>query len=243
MRLISESLPTLFSKIEGVDWSPATVEKHNKDCNSIYNKVTLCHSGKLPFIDNEFDIAISMENLEHLYANQSIFAIKEMARIAKYILITTPIPPDCINFSWVYPELVEAVNDAIPLTERDFICLESAVHKSTIFPPSMEKAGFSNEIEAHGIYFGESGKINIDLIECVGMEQDDITIYAKGKNSLDAVDFKDLYVKVLAKSARLHQTIVEHRLYTPPKLGLKLKQGIKSIPYAVYKRLAKTAKL
>lgn len=226
MRLIAKSLPNLFSNIEGIDWSPATVEKHNSDPQTIYDRVTLCHSGELPFKDKEFDVALSMENLEHLYSNESIAAIKEMTRIAKYVVITTPIPHDCIHLRWLYGELIEAINDPIPLTERDFTCLESAVHKSTIFPASMKKAGFSIEAKSHGIYFGESKNIDPQFIECVGMEPEDIAAHrAKNESGAD-FDLKWIYVATLGKSLKLNDTIAQHPLYTPSAIT-KLKRWIR----------------
>jgi ubiquinone/menaquinone biosynthesis C-methylase UbiE len=212
MQLIADSLPCRFSKIEGIDWSPATIETHLANSKSIYTKVKLCDSTQLPYADKTFDIALSMENLEHLYENRAIAAIKEMARIAKYLVITTPLPFDCINFNWLYPELVEAIRDTVPLSHRDFICLESAVHKSTLFPSSLQEAGF--EIYAnfhgpyfHGLYFGQTEVIDVSKIQCIGIPEYPM---------IDEGGYSMLYIQLLANSVVLHKDIVAHPLYSEP---------------------------
>lgn len=206
MRSIVEASPNLFSRVCGIDWSPATVEHHNNDPDSVYSEVRSSDSAKLPFSDTEFDIALSMENLEHLYDDGALSALAEMKRVAKYVVITTPLPAKCINFNWIYPEIVEAINDPIPLSLRDFVCLESAVHKSTIFPQSMVDAGFTLNSSQHGIYFGESKNLDLDRVQALGISpvHDDCE-----------KDYKWRYVSTLAKAAELHQKIVDHPLYRP----------------------------
>ncbi len=187
-----------------------------------------------PYKDKQFDIALSMENLEHLYSTQSISAIREMTRIENYVIITTPVPPECVCDGNVYLELIEAINDAVPLTERDFTCLESAIHKSTIFPISMDKAGFSVESNSHGLYFGSSKNIKIELIECVGMEPVDIGLH-KAKIVFNSdFDYKWVYVNTLAKSPMLKETIKSHPLYRATPFGPRLVRKIRSILYNAY---------
>lgn len=119
MALIKERCPGAFGYVAGVDWSPATVQRHNSSEDPIYDEVVLCSSDRLPHEGKRFDLALSMENLEHLYEQDSVSAISEMMRVAKFIVISTPPPSDCINFRWLYPELVEAVLDDVPLTGHD----------------------------------------------------------------------------------------------------------------------------
>ena len=128
------------AKFIGVDFSPATVDYLNKE--KIFDEVYLCSSDKLPLKDKGCDISLSMENLEHLYIDQVYNALLELIRISNYIIITTPAPEYCMNLNWIIPEIKEAEQDDIPLSEYDYICLESAVHKSTIYPESMKKCGF-----------------------------------------------------------------------------------------------------
>lgn len=209
MRLIKEALPGLFARVEGIDWSPATVAKHQNDCDSVYDKVTLCGSDKLPCLDKDFDFALSMENLEHLYGDRSVGAIVEMTRVARRVIVTTPLPLDCINFAWIYPEIVEAILDDVPLSEHDFICLESAVHKSTVFPDSMVEAGFTLVSKGHGFYFGQSEGINASLIKCVGIDQS--SVYAASESEVPSL--KARYLKLLAHSADLHKLILSSPFY------------------------------
>lgn len=217
MSLIKNELPTLFSDIQGVDWSPATVEFHQQDPGSPYNAVQLCHSKKLPFADGQFDIALSMENLEHLYGNDSIDAIRELARIARYVLISTPLPHDCINFNWIYPEVIEAILDPIPLTRHDYSCLESAVHKSTLYQKSMTDAGFTVYPSTHGFYFARSADILVDAIEAEGICHVSAETFARNFPDQDSVDYKNLYIQLLAQSADLDRRIRSNRLFMEPQ--------------------------
>ncbi|MBH1986260.1 MAG: methyltransferase domain-containing protein [Burkholderiales bacterium] len=204
MRLIKDALPGLFARVEGIDWSPATVAKHQNDQHSVYDKVTLCGSDKLPCLDQDFDFALSMENLEHLYGDRSIGAISEMMRVARRLIVTTPLPSECINFAWIYPEIVEAILDDVPLSEHDFICLESAVHKSTVFPSSMVDAGFTHLPKGHGYYCGNSSAIDVSLIKCVGV--DERAVYAV--DAFENSSLKTRYLKLLAHSVELHKSIL-----------------------------------
>jgi hypothetical protein len=171
----------------------------------IYTEVSLCDSSKLPFKDNAFDIALSMENLEHLYGSCCLSSLNELKRIAKHIIITTPLPADVINFSFLYQEIIDAVLDEVPLAYNDYICLESAVHKSVIYPKSMINAGFLLESRKHGIYYGRSELLKLDLIKYDAIEHS------------DNENYKYKYINLLAKSASLHTQIVNHEFYEIPE--------------------------
>ena len=136
------------AKFIGVDFSPATIDYLNKE--KIFDEVYLCSSDKLPLKDKSCDVSLSMENLEHLYIDQVYNALSELIRISDYIIITTPAPEYCMNLNWIIPEIEEAEQDDIPLSEYYYICLESSVHKSTIYPESMKKCGF--EIRSYNKY-------------------------------------------------------------------------------------------
>jgi ubiquinone/menaquinone biosynthesis C-methylase UbiE len=211
MALIKERCPGCFGYVAGVDWSPATVNKHNSADDAIYNEVVLCSSDRLPYEAQKFDLALSMENLEHLYEQDSIRAISEMMRVAKYIVISTPPPSDCINFRWLYPELVQAVLDDVPLTSHDFICMESAVHKSTIFPASMRDAGFDCFCDQFACYYiGESSRLDVSKVECVGMPR---PTQMPLTQATGVEDHNWRYVQVLAHSAHLQEAILDHPLF------------------------------
>ena len=222
MAYIIEKIPNSFNTIHGIDWSPATIDLHKKNTSSVYNEVRLCDSSKLPYNDNEFDIALSMENLEHLYGNGAVSSLNELKRIARHVIITTPLPSDVINLPWISKELAEAELDQIPLSSHDYICLESAVHKSTLFPKSMINAGFSLESNSHGIYFGISKQLKINDVAFVAIEQ----LIDKNYTSL-----KDKYLALLAKSAALHMQIIKHPLYDEPPITTKarIQKAIASI--------------
>jgi ubiquinone/menaquinone biosynthesis C-methylase UbiE len=204
MKLISELMPDAFVSIHGVDWSPATVEFHRAASKSVYSEIQLCDSSRLPYGDNEFDIALSMENLEHLYSDGCIKSLEELRRISKCLVVTTPLPAEVINFGWIYPELVEATLDQVALTNHDYICLESAVHKSTVFPKSMLDAGFSIESDAHGIYFGVSKNLDVGRVAYVAIEPERDEVFD---------NYKQKYLWLLAKSAQLQSEIASHNLY------------------------------
>jgi 2-polyprenyl-3-methyl-5-hydroxy-6-metoxy-1,4-benzoquinol methylase len=216
MKIIADSLPSLFSRIEGIDWSPATVAKHHADAASIYAQVKLCNSKSLPYEGGSFDVALSMENLEHLYGHDSIDAIREMARVAKTVIITTPLPRTCIHLDWLRGELAEAVLDVVPLSRHDYVCLESTVHKSTIFPRSMleagfvafkSKAGFTSE---HGMYFANSQDIRFDAIRVLGIDEHQLDEYLPCASAESLGDYKQRYLALLAKSIKLRDEIARH---------------------------------
>lgn len=219
MKLIDELLPNTFITIHGIDWSPATVNLHKNNPSSIYDEIRLCDSSMLPYPDNEFDIALSMENLEHLYSDGCIRSLEEMKRISKHLVVTTPLPSDVINFRWIYPELEAATKDETPLTDYDFVCLESAVHKSTIYPKSMLQAGFSIKYATHGIYFGKSEELEIEQISYVAIDSADDKVFRTNKEK---------YIWLLTKSAELHAKITSHHLYTiPPTSARTLIRALK----------------
>ena len=193
MRRIRAHLPDSFTRVEGIDWSPATV-KHHLD-TGIYDKVTLADSGALPFADQAFDVALSMENLEHLYDDVAVHAIGELTRVARLIVITVPVPRLVVNTAWLQQEMNEARHDPLPLPADQFQCLESAVHKSSLSPASMVAAGFTRvpSQPEHGHYFGLSSQIDVSRIECLGMSPVPV----------DGDDQRGRYVRLLQSSLEL----------------------------------------
>jgi ubiquinone/menaquinone biosynthesis C-methylase UbiE len=202
-----------YKKTTGLDWSPATVKMHSS--TDIYDDVKLADSSALPFEDKQFDLSISMENLEHLYGNLSVESLKEMARVSNYIVISTPLPHQVINFSFLKDELLAANLDKLPLTLHDYVCLESAIHKSTLFPSSLTDAGFVRLESNHGVYFGESRKIDFEKIISLGIEDDENEL-----DSLSPEDLKKRYIDLLVKSASLHDRIVSHDAFSFEKSAL-----------------------
>lgn len=189
-------------KFIGIDFSKATID-YIKNKN-IFNEVYWVNSETLPIKDKSTDIAISMENLEHLYYEEVINAIKELKRTSSYIIITTPVPSRVINNTWLNKELKEAVKDTIPLTENDYYSLESCIHKSVVFPESLIDAGFQ-QIKKYGTesecYYGESDNINISKIKLIGIKKCDII-----KNC----EFKNKYIDLLNRSLALNYAITQN---------------------------------
>lgn len=171
MRRIRERLPQALARVGGVDWSPATVRFHAT--SGIYDEMLPADSAALPAADQSWDVALSMENLEHLYGVQAVAAIRELARVGRSVIITTPLPRDVVNRPWLQGEIAEAEADPLPLPAQQFICLESAVHKSALDPASMAEAGFTlvQTTPAHGHYFAMSSQLQPGRIRCLGIDE------------------------------------------------------------------------
>jgi SAM-dependent methyltransferase len=125
----------------GIDFSPRAV--WYADRYGAYDKVILAESDDIPLGDGEVDVSLSIENLEHLYPDEVVPAIEELARIARReVIITTPWPWDVINRPWLDDELSAAQADPEPLDAEEFHVLAGCVHKSTLLPAQMQAAGF-----------------------------------------------------------------------------------------------------
>ena len=185
------------AKFIGVDFSPATINYLNKE--KIFDEVYLCSSDKLPLNDKSSNISLSMENLEHLYTDQVYNALSELIRISEYVIITTPAPEYCMNLNWLIPEINEAYQDNIPLTEHDYICLESAVHKSTIYPESMKKCGFEiSSFNESMIYHGKTNNIDLNHLLFDGIKRPNLDL-----------NYKDKYLSLLNKCVAFKIKIVD----------------------------------
>jgi len=183
-----------FSKRVGIDWSTKTVELLKTQ--NIIDEVYHCESDRLPFADKQFDIAISIENLEHLYVDAVIPAIEELKRVAEYVILITPLPQDVINQEWLSLEIPAAEQDNDPIDYAEYLILEGTVHKSTVYSESMHEAGFISDggIAGHGCYFGTSDSIDTTKIKYVGLTENILP---------DATDFRQQYIKLLYDSKNL----------------------------------------
>jgi SAM-dependent methyltransferase len=188
-------------KYYGIDFSPKTIEYlKTKD---IFDESILCSSDILPFPDKFCDVAISIENLEHLYEEQVVNALKELVRVSKYVIITTPRPDECMNLEWIPREMNEAENDKIPLTESDYICLESCVHKSIVFPRSMINCGFSAYWTGISmVYYGKSSEINLECLEYIG-------INSQQHNAKKYELLNDKYIALLNECLNINNRILK----------------------------------
>ena len=190
---------------KGLDFSEAT---YNFLQNSkIFDEVFLGYSNILPLQDKCVDLALSMENLEHLFEENVFNAMIELKRISKSIIITTPNATGVIDLKWLNDEIPQAENDNIELSKYDYNCLSSAVHKSTIFPKSLIYCGFkqiSKVHHNHSIFYGISDEINLKKLEYLGIKESEL---------LDTNNYKDKYVDLLYKSRNLFEKIKKHDLY------------------------------
>lgn len=188
-------------KYIGVDFSEATLNYLNG--KNIFDETYLAGADVLPISDNYVDIAISMENLEHLYAEEVIPALRELSRISKYIIITTPTPDRVVNVGWLNKEIAEAATDTIPLSEHDFRCLECCVHKSVITPQSFLDAGFQ-QIKIYGTesecYYIESSNLLLSKIKVKGISRN---------NLFTKCELKNKYIDLLNKSLSLNYILYD----------------------------------
>lgn len=154
----------------GIDFSPATIAY--LQTQPIFHEAHLCSSATLPLATKSTTVSLSMENLEHLYYEDVYDALMEQQRVSEYMIITTPLPTEVMNLSWLMRELPEAMNDDVPLTEHDYTCLESAVHKSIVYPHSMAKCGFQMAWTGLSmVYFGKSSEIDLQHVVYDGIRR------------------------------------------------------------------------
>jgi len=193
-KLLLSQYPTF--KFTGIDWSQITID-YLKQKTSFFNEIIHCKSSNLPFNNKQFSIALCMENLEHLYSNDSIDAFKELKRISDYVIITIPRPEYIVNSHWLNKEISEASNDNIPLSFKDYISLESCVHKTGYYENSLIHAGFKKcdiEHPFNGIYYCNSNSLDISKIRYTGIDSNDL---------LQTSNYKEKYIDLLHKSLNL----------------------------------------
>jgi SAM-dependent methyltransferase len=183
-----------FSKRVGIDWSTNTVDLLKTQ--NIFDEVYHCESNRLPFADKQFDVAMSIENLEHLYADAVIPAIEELCRVATHVVLITPLPHNVINQEWLSKEIPAAEEDPESVDYAEYLVLEGTVHKSTVYPESMHQAGFISDggVDGHGCYFGISNSIDTTKIKYVGLTENALP---------EATDFRQHYIKLLCDSKNL----------------------------------------
>lgn len=71
---------------QGVDFSDIAVKKCLE--NNIQASVANLADGHLEFGDKEFEYAVALDVLEHLYFPENLF--KELGRVSKYVIISVP---------------------------------------------------------------------------------------------------------------------------------------------------------
>ena len=198
-QLFRKSLENI--NIIGLDFSEAVIETIKQ--KNIFNEVFFCNSEKIPLSNKSVDIALSLENLEHLYYEEVINALEELKRISKYVIITTPEEEEVINIPWLTSEIMEAKNDKIPLSEKDFDTLSAAVHKSTIIQRSFIEAGFKKfnynmEWGNRSHMWAKSEDIDLTKIIFTGINKKEI---------FDIINPTERYLYLLNKSLGLNNII------------------------------------
>lgn len=196
-RIIAHCGADMFDKKIGLDWSPSAVARLQD--SELYDQVLLCESSELPFDTEAFDIAISIENVEHLYVDDVVPAIKQMARVATYIIIITPTFTDVINHDWLTRERAAAAVDPEPIDATEYQILEGAVHKSAIVISSMREAGFKLGAGDHGRYMGKSIDIKFPII------------HVEGIRPISADSYETKYQLLLKASQELDQHLIKVR--------------------------------
>jgi ubiquinone/menaquinone biosynthesis C-methylase UbiE len=190
------ALPTA---IVGIDFSPTAVSKSSK--YGAFDEVREASAAQLPAADKEFEVAISIENLEHLYRDEVLSALKELARVSsRQILITTPWPWDVCNVGWLKMELEQAKNDQVFLSASEFRVLEGAVHKSTLFPQQLIDAGFKvltvgGTTGRNGFYEGWVSELDLEKLGNIsGMEHPTMALASSDG------DYRAVYVDLIEKA-------------------------------------------
>jgi SAM-dependent methyltransferase len=197
-KLIKEKFPSF--RMVGVDFSPATVAYLQK--GSVYDAVHLCSSSTLPLATRSGTVSLSMENLEHLYYEDVVNALSEQKRVADYMIITTPLPSEVMNIQWLSREIPDAIRDDIPLTPHDYTCLESAVHKSIVYPHSMGRCGFKMAWTGMSmVYFARSDAIDLQHLEFDGIRRTEFE--ARNFQTL-----KEKYVALLKECLKINGDIL-----------------------------------
>jgi hypothetical protein len=186
----------------GVDSSERAVSYASK--YGAFDEVRHARAFKLPAADKEFETSLSIENIEHLWAEEVLEGMKELVRVAsRQVLITTPWPWDVSNIGWLTQERDQALRDEIPLFAEEFGVLTGAIHKSTISPEQFAAAGFrcltpGGITGPNGLYEGDPTKLDLDQLGAIAGMANPIP-----KVEMDPkADLRGLYLKVLDEAIR-----------------------------------------
>ncbi len=182
-------------RIVGVDFSPRAAEY--AAAYGAYDEVRLASASSIPADDGEFEVALSIENIEHLWGDEVVAGLAELVRVAsRQVIVTTPWPWDVVNRGWTERELAEARDDPVPLGAEEFGMLVGALHKSTLTLEQMEGAGFrcvtpGGVTGPSAIYVGDPSRLDVATISRVD---------AFAPPSLDPApdgDYRATYVQIL----------------------------------------------
>lgn len=201
----------------GVDFSPRAVAYANEF--GAYDRVVLAESSRLPLKDREVDTCISLENLEHLFADEVAGALTEFVRIArKRIIFTTPWPWDVINVPWLTAELAAASADPLPMNETEFRVLAGALHKSTLSPDQLRRAGFDcvglQRRAIHPVYVASPAAVDVSKLGPIkGIHSDALVALLEAGNRTG--DFRESYTQLVRRVLDLRASMPRRPLSWP----------------------------
>jgi SAM-dependent methyltransferase len=158
-------------RIVGVDYSPRAVSYAS--AYGAYDEVRRASAADIPAAEGEFEVALSIENIEHLWAHDVMPGLRELVRVAsRQVIITTPWPWDVVNRGWTERELAEAMADPVAVGAEEFGMLVGALHKSTLTLEQMEAAGFrcvtpGGVTGRSAVYVGEPAHLDLSAITAV----------------------------------------------------------------------------
>ncbi len=120
-----------FSKIDAIEADPETVLQLKQ--MQIYNDIHQISAVKLPFEDNSYDTVLSIECLEHFYAEDLEIAFRELYRVCnKKLIISTPPPLLCSNPEWCKQEIEILKNNDIFINYQQYMTHMYGLHKCSI---------------------------------------------------------------------------------------------------------------
>lgn len=86
-------------KVRGIDISSDSIQYAKNNYSSENLKFNVASVTEMPFPDDEFDVVVSFETIEHIDENQQLLFLKEIKRVLKengVLIISTP---DKLNYS------------------------------------------------------------------------------------------------------------------------------------------------
>ncbi len=182
-----------FDKIDAVEFSEESVNNLLK--SNIYDNVYLNNAACLPVADESYDTVISIECLEHLYADEAVKAIKELYRVCKKrLIISTPPPSAIANVGWCISE-IERINNIEFMSFSQYMEYITRLHKSCMSPDMFKQMGFDTYYSFKNgfteaqllegetcVYFADKKNLNLDLFKVNKGSNNPQVSFVKDKN-------------------------------------------------------------
>lgn len=182
-----------------------------------YDEVILGDSTALPLVARSVDVALSLENLEHLYPDEARLALAELARVARgSLIVTTPWPWTVVNGPWLEDELRLATRDPDPLGAGELQLLAGCIHKCGLDPDQLEAAGLTCLVARtapHPVYAGDAARFDPSRLgEIVGIP--------RRPPAIGVTDFRAEYVRLLEDSLALRRRLPRASARSPGQVLL-----------------------